>query len=151
MNIDLQDDWDRGPPRLSADAWWVCLWRLYIMVCSQVMILLMTNNDLRWILICKTTHRGPPRPSADLGIVYFPNKAWILFYIENYTFWLDDRLCFYFSVIITNEFPRKSRRGIKFFNTIPSQAWYYISSLKFHLKNYKIFQIKIIYNDSLYI
>ena len=71
-----------------------------------------------------------------------PNKAWILFYIENYTFWLGDRLCFSFSVIITREFPRKSRRGIKFFNTIPSQAWYYISSLKFHLQNYKLFQIK---------
>ena len=31
----------------------------------------------------------------------FSNKAWIHFYIENYTFWLGVRLCFSFSVIIT--------------------------------------------------
>ena len=45
----------------------------------------------------------------------FSDKAWILFYIENYTFWLGDWLCFSFSVIITNEFPRKRHRGINFF------------------------------------
>ena len=29
-----------------------------------------------------------------------------------------------------------------FFNTIPSQAWYYNIFLKFHLQNYKLFQIE---------
>lgn len=56
----------------------------------------------------------------DSGIVYFPNKAWILLlhrklYVLNW--W---SALFFLPLHITNEFPRNGRRGIKFYNTVSS-------------------------------